>query len=146
MNSLWWILKCSSISAIGNFRRFFRSKMGRKKKSCLWHKDHSRTHSTPGRSSSSTKTIGKSYFSEGCNNHRIYYAKNNILHANGFSHKKQRCCFASRNAVLWNKIKNKPPQVSTATLETAVHREDISGFLSPLFHVIDQLTLNTRER
>lgn len=91
-------------------------------------------------------TIGKSYFSEGCNNHRIYYSKNNILHANGFSYKKQHCCFASRNAVLQNKIKTKPPQISTATLETAVYREDILGFLSPVFHVIDQLTLNTRER
>lgn len=60
--------------------------------------------------------------------------------------KKQHCCFASRNAVLQNKIKTKPPQISTATLETAVCREDVSGFLSPLFHVIDQLTLNTTER
>lgn len=85
----------------------------------------------------------------GDNNHNIYYSKNNP-YANSLFYKSNTGgllgFLASRSAVLQNKTKANPPQVSTVTLQTPVHGENIWGFLSPLFHAIDQLTLNTSER
>lgn len=48
--------------------------------------------------------------------------------------------------MLQNKIKTNPPQVSTVTLETRIHREHIKGLLPPLFHAIDQLAVSTGEK